>query len=93
MGIVRFVGRGSEETVVEIGPDETILRAAWRSGVEIPTKCGGNGLCAWCTQTIRSGIEHVIGLPQYNPHDQDGKTRAKTCQMKVAEDGEVVIEP
>ena len=93
MGIVHFIGRESDDISTEIGPDETVLQAAWRVGVEIPTKCGGQGYCAWCTQTIRSGINHVIGGSKYKPYEQGGKICAKTCQMKVGVDGEITIEP
>lgn len=44
----------------QLGPEETVIEAAWRSGYYWPTVCGGRAECTACHLFIEQGAEHVI---------------------------------
>lgn len=52
MAIVKVVPSG---ITFEPSPDESILEAAWRSGLYWPTTCEGNGTCTVCVFTVLDG--------------------------------------
>jgi 2Fe-2S ferredoxin len=74
------------ETEIEVGPGETVLAAATRSGVEIKSLCKGVMSCAECRVRIIRGEENI--LPPSQPEVQligtgyhiDG--RRLSCQVR-----------
>ena len=82
-------------------PGDTIIRAAWRAGVEIPHYCWHPGLsvaanCRMCLVEIRSGRQ--MTLPTIGPDGKGGYTVTgkpklmPACQMPAQEDMEVLCE-
>jgi ferredoxin len=45
---------------IEVGPDETLMSAAERSGYRWPTVCGGDAACTVCFVRITAGTDCTI---------------------------------
>jgi uncharacterized 2Fe-2S/4Fe-4S cluster protein (DUF4445 family) len=84
-----------DATTLEIQPEETLLQAAQRGGVDIVATCGGRGLCHSCRIRILEGRftpptdreEQVLG-----DHGLAQGFRL-ACQTKALSDGLVRIAP
>ena len=50
------------DVTVECQPGETVLAAARRSDVPVPTACVGKATCGLCRVKIVSGAEHVLPI-------------------------------
>jgi NADH-quinone oxidoreductase subunit G len=80
-------------------PGETIIRAAWRQGIEIPHYCWHPGLsiaanCRMCLVEIKSGRQAMMPILKWDEakkdYVQDTKPKLMpACQMAAAEDMEV----
>jgi len=80
------------ETEIEMLPDETVLEAAHRNGIMIPTTCSGHAACARCVCYIRSGIDDIVGKDHYRPSaNKNEDSTAMTCQMQISDKGNVTI--
>jgi ferredoxin, 2Fe-2S len=44
----------------ELGPDETLIAAAWREGYYWPTVCGGRGECTACHVVVEDGVANAV---------------------------------
>ncbi|MCF7876071.1 2Fe-2S iron-sulfur cluster binding domain-containing protein [Candidatus Bipolaricaulota bacterium] len=85
------VNDGEEEFVVEGGV--TLLQAFTQNEIYIPSACGGQGSCGFCTAKVKEGGGPV--LPTEEPmltRDQLIDDVRLSCQVKVREDMEVQIE-
>jgi adenylate cyclase len=47
-----------DKKTIDCGPDETLLAAALRHGIDHAHACGGNGRCSTCRVVILAGDEH-----------------------------------
>ena len=45
-----------------VGPDETVIQAAWRAGLKWPTVCQGNANCGVCMSTVVDGLENCSAI-------------------------------
>jgi 2Fe-2S ferredoxin len=45
---------------LELGPDETVIEAAWRSGYYWPTVCGGRAECTACHLYVEEGADRLV---------------------------------
>jgi NADH-quinone oxidoreductase subunit G len=83
-------------------PGDTIIRAAWRQGVEIPHYCWHPGLsvaanCRMCLVEIQSGRQMLMPILKFDPatneYVPDTKPKLQpACQMPAAEGLEVASE-
>ncbi|MEF8798732.1 MAG: 2Fe-2S iron-sulfur cluster binding domain-containing protein [Candidatus Bipolaricaulota bacterium] len=85
------VNDGEEEFVVEGGT--TLLQVLTENEIYIPSACGGQGSCGFCTAKIKEGGGPVL------PTEEPMLTREElidgvrlSCQVKLREDMEVEIE-
>lgn len=85
------VNDGEEEFVVEGG--QTLLQAFTENEIYIPSACGGQGSCGFCTAKVKEGGGPVL------PTEEPMLTREElvdgvrlSCQIKVREDMKVEIE-
>ena len=84
---------------ISFEPGETIIRAAWRAGVEIPHYCWHPGLsiaanCRMCLVHITSGRQMAMPVLKFdatkNEYVPDTKPKLQpACQMTAAADMEV----
>ncbi len=87
---------------IDFEPGETVMQAAWRSGIEIPHYCWHPGLsvaanCRMCLVHITSGrqmalptLEFDAGKGEYVPSTKPKLQPA--CQLAAAEDMEIASE-
>ena len=75
----------------ELGPEETLITAAWREGYYWPTVCGGRAECTACHLIIDDGaantvppdpIENLVLAPVIANRDPRLTIRL-ACQLKV----------
>jgi len=87
----RRVHVGPIDVTFELGPDETLIAAAWREGYYWPTVCGGRGECTACHVVIEEGaanavppdrIEDLVLAPVLARRDPRLTIRL-ACQLKV----------
>lgn len=85
------VNDGEEEFVAEGGT--TLLQALTENEIYIPSACGGQGSCGYCTAKVKEGGGPVL------PTEEPVLTREQlvngvrlSCQVKVREDMQVEIE-
>ncbi len=85
------VNEGEEEFVVEGGT--TLLQSLTDNEIYIPSACGGQGSCGFCTAKVKEGGGPVL------PTEEPMLTRQQlidgvrlSCQVKVREDMKVEIE-
>ena len=85
------INDGEEEFVVEGGT--TLLQALTDNEIYIPSACGGQGSCGFCTARVKEGGGPVL------PTEEPMLTRQQliddvrlSCQVKVREDMKVEIE-
>lgn len=78
-------------TSFEARPDETIMNAADRAGIWLPSACRA-GNCGSCKVKVHGDFRHAGSTPALSPSEQDGSTallcRAYACgdlQIDVAE--------
>lgn len=86
------VNEGEEEFVVEGG--STLLQALTDNEIYIPSACGGQGSCGFCTVRVKEGGGPV--LPTEEPmltRDELINDVRLACQVKLREDMDVEIEP
>jgi len=85
------VNDGEEEFVVEGG--STLLQALTENEIYIPSACGGQGSCGFCTARVKEGGGPV--LPTEEPmltRDELINGVRLSCQVKLREDMRVEIE-
>ena len=87
----RWVHVGPIDVTFKLGPDETLIAAAWREGYYWPTVCGGRGECTACHVIIEDGaanavpperIEDLVLAPVIARRDPRLTIRL-ACQLKV----------
>ncbi|MCF7890744.1 2Fe-2S iron-sulfur cluster binding domain-containing protein [Candidatus Bipolaricaulota bacterium] len=85
------VNKGAEEFVAEGGT--TLLQALTENEIYIPSACGGQGSCGYCTVRVKEGGGPVL------PTEEPVLTREElvnevrlSCQVKVRENLKVEIE-
>jgi Na+-transporting NADH:ubiquinone oxidoreductase subunit F len=86
------VNEGEEEFVVDGG--STLLQALTDNEIYIPSACGGQGSCGFCTVRVKEGGGPV--LPTEEPmltRDELINDVRLACQVKLREDMDVEIEP
>ena len=66
--------------VVDCGPDEAVLDAALRAGLDAPYSCAG-GACGTCAATLRSGTVHLAARHALTDAEVD-EGRILTCQAR-----------
>jgi 2Fe-2S ferredoxin len=75
----------------ELGPDETLIAAAWREGYYWPTVCGGRAECTACHVVIEDGaanavpadpVENLVLAPVVATRDPQITIRL-ACRLKV----------
>jgi 2Fe-2S ferredoxin len=81
---------------IGVGPDETLIEAAWRSGYYWPTVCYGQAQCTTCHVKVLQGEDHLVP-----PEDEETNAlrtllvrpagrRRLACRLKVT--GPAVVE-
>jgi CDP-4-dehydro-6-deoxyglucose reductase len=77
-------------TVFEAASDQTILEAASRAGIWLPSACR-IGACGSCRATVSSGDYHHIGsTPALSPAERNGRT-ALLCRAHATSDLRIEI--
>ena len=71
-------------TEVDCGPDEAVLDAAMRAGLDAPYSCAG-GACGTCVATLRSGTVHMAVRHALTDAEVD-EGRVLTCQARPTSD-------
>ena len=71
-------------TEVDCGPDEAVLDAAMRAGLDAPYSCAG-GACGTCVATLRSGTVHMSVRHALTDAEVD-EGRVLTCQARPTSD-------
>jgi ring-1,2-phenylacetyl-CoA epoxidase subunit PaaE len=85
--IVALIADGKRHTI-RIGPEETILDAALRAGLDLPYACKG-GMCATCRARIIEG--HATMAVNYSLADWEIKAGfVLSCQARIDGPGVVV---
>jgi ferredoxin len=73
-----------------------LIDAAKRLGIDITDDCGRLGLCDSCVVTVKSGAEFLTELTKAETEvlsaERRGRGERLSCQAKVKEAGEIVIE-
>jgi uncharacterized 2Fe-2S/4Fe-4S cluster protein (DUF4445 family) len=73
------------ERISRIGENETILKAAMRSGIHINASCGGNGVCGKCRVMIREGETRCDPHPAVSREEYDQGVRL-ACMTRSGTD-------
>jgi ferredoxin, 2Fe-2S len=66
------------DVTFELGPDETLIAAAWREGYYWPTVCGGRGECTACHVVVEDEVLEPV-ITKRDPR----LTIRLACQLKV----------
>ena len=91
MEVSRRVHVDPIDVTFELGPDETLIAAAWREGYYWPTVCGGRGECTACHVVVECGaanavppgrLEDLVLAPVIAKRDPRLTIRL-ACQLKV----------
>jgi len=73
-----------------------LIDAAKRLGIDITDECGRLGLCDECAVTIKSGAEFLTAPTKAEieilKEERLSKGERLSCQTKIKEEGEIVIE-
>lgn len=90
---VAFMPQG---ITVDAEPNETLLQLAIRTGVTIPTTCGGKASCRLCIVRVPKGQEHALSDMEFLEQSAMGNvffiTRERlSCQTRVKSDVTVEI--
>lgn len=82
---------------VEAQKGDTIMAAAWASGLRWPTTCGGQGMCTTCVLLVLNGEENLSSmgkseastLAQLGGRSPTNSRVRLACQARVLGDVEV----
>jgi len=87
-----------QEILIEAREGQTIMEAAWASGLYWPTTCGGQGICTSCACVVEEGADRLdeMGRGERKTLEEErgpaalasGKLRL-ACQARVS--GDVVV--
>ena len=76
---------GGQSASVEEG--KSLLEAAEAAGVEIPSACGGEGICGLCKVRVTAGDSPVTDAEYDKLGDDEIKQGVRlACQFRVASD-------
>lgn len=84
----------NDDRELEVPMGNKLLQALAAQGIQLPSACGGKGMCGEC----RAIIEEGAGPPLPTERDNLGRAMIRqgyrlTCQVKVKDDIEMVIPP
>ncbi len=84
---------------IEVGPEETLIEAAWRCGYYWPTVCYGQAQCTACVVAVTDGTEHLRTPPGDEAEAlrkvrglrmPQGTVRRLACRLQI--DGPITVE-
>src|SRR5512137_2031264 len=84
-----------EHNVVEVSPEQTLLAAAHRGGVNIVATCGGRGRCNSCRIQVLAGKLTPPTAQEVKVLGEKGLHQGfrLSCQTKARGDGSVRVAP